>query len=150
MRFSKKSTLFTALLLSCTLPVQAEDNTVAYIKTVTGSVEIISGEQKQAAKVGSAVHDHDILKTAEESSAGLSFKDNTVLSIGPNTHLVVDDFLYAPEQSQLKLAVNLVTGTLQYVSGMIAKLKPEAVQVKTPSGMIGVRGTRFVVKVGDE
>jgi hypothetical protein len=47
----------------------------------------------------------------------------------------------------LKLSTRLSRGSLNYVSGVIAKLKPTAVTVKTPTGIIGVRGTQFVAKV---
>lgn len=150
MRQAHSIKVLTALALTSAFSAQADDTIVAYIKTVSGKADIISGQTTQAASVGAAVHDQDRIKTEDDASVGLTFKDNTVLSLGPNSQLTVDEFVYAPEQSQLKLAVNLLSGTLQYVSGMIAKLKPQAVEVKTPTGMIGVRGTRFVVKVGDE
>jgi hypothetical protein len=63
--------------------------------------------------------------------------------------LTVDEYLYDPAQNQLKLGTSLARGTLNYVSGVIAKLKPEAVAVKTPTGIIGVRGTQFVARVED-
>jgi hypothetical protein len=67
---------------------------------------------------------------------------------GRRTVLVVDEYLYAPRQGKLKLGSRLAKGTLNYVSGSIAKLKPEAVSVNTPTGTIGVRGTQFVARVG--
>jgi hypothetical protein len=79
----------------------------------------------------------------------VTFKDDTVMSFGPDTEMTVDEYLYAPAKGQLKLATRLDKGTLTYVSGVIAKLKPDAVSVKTPSGIIGVRGTSFMVKVDD-
>jgi hypothetical protein len=78
---------------------------------------------------------------------GVTFKDSTVMSFGPSTELTVDEYLYAPAQSSLRLDVNLLKGTLNYVSGVIAKLRPDAVSVKTPAGIIGVRGTQFVARV---
>ena len=57
--------------------------------------------------------------------------------------------LYAPGNGDLKLWATFTKGTLQYVSGIIAKLKPDAVQVKTPAGIIGVRGTRFLARVDE-
>ena len=74
---------------------------------------------------------------------GLTFGDNTMLSFGPNSEFVVDEYLYAPAKDELRLDVSTLRGTMQYVSGMIAKLKPDAVAIKTPKGVIGVRGTRF-------
>ena len=50
-------------------------------------------------------------------------------------------------KGELKLSTQLTRGTLNYISGVIAKLKPTAVTVKTPTGIIGVRGTQFVAKV---
>jgi len=50
----------------------------------------------------------------------------------------------------LKLGATMAKGTLAYLSGAIAKIKPDAVSVKTPTGTIGVRGTHFVLKVEEE
>jgi hypothetical protein len=72
------------------------------------------------------------------------------MSIGPNTELTVDEYLYAPSKGKLKLGATMAKGTLAYLSGAIAKIKPDAVTVKTPTGTIGVRGTHFVLKVEDE
>ena len=71
------------------------------------------------------------------------------MAFGPDTELMVDEYLYAPAQGQLKLGTRLTKGSLNYVSGVIAKLKPDAVTVKTPTGIIGVRGTQFVARVED-
>ena len=69
------------------------------------------------------------------------------MSFGPDTQMTVDEYLYAPEQGKLKLSTNFSKGTLNYVSGLIAKIQPNAVSVKTPGGTIGVRGTQFFAKV---
>jgi len=79
----------------------------------------------------------------------VTFKDDTVMSFGADTELTVDEYLYAPGQGRLKLGSSLAKGSMNYVSGAIAKLQPDAVSVKTPTGTIGVRGTQFVVKVDD-
>lgn len=78
---------------------------------------------------------------------GITFKDETVMSFGPETELTVDEYLYNPSQNKLKLGSKLTKGSLNYVSGVIAKLQPSAVTVTTPTGTIGVRGTQFAVKV---
>src|SRR5690606_9129611 len=96
------------------------------------------------------LHEGSALKTAAQSSMGVMFKDNTMMSFGPSTELVVEDYRYDPAEGRLKLGARMGKGTLDYVSGVIAKLQPEAVTVKTPSGMIGVRGTQFLLKVSEE
>ena len=68
-------------------------------------------------------------------------------TFGPDTELTVDEYLYAPSQGKLKLGSKLTKGTMNYVSGVIAKLQPDAVSVRTPTGTIGVRGTQFLLMV---
>ena len=120
---------------------------VAYVKTTAGDAWVSTQGVMVKATLGTAVFQGSVLKTGSGSSLGITFTDNTVMSFGPDTELKVDDYLYAPNQNQLQLNVNLVNGTLNYVSGLIAKFKPESVTVKTPTGIIGVRGTQFVVHV---
>lgn len=126
---------------------QAQNEPVGYVKTVTGEAWVTSKGQRVKAQPGTAVMLGSQLKTMPGASMGVTFKDNTVMSFGSDTELTVDEYLYAPSQGQLKLGTSMSKGSLNYVSGVIAKLKPEAVTVKTPGGIIGVRGTQFVLRV---
>jgi len=127
----------------------AQTEPVGYVKTVTGAAWVTTAGQRVNAKPGTAVLLGSQLKTAAGASLGVTFKDNTIMSFGPDTELTVDEYLYAPAKGQLKMATRLDKGTLNYLSGVIAKLKPEAVTIKTPASIIGVRGTHFVVKVDE-
>lgn len=122
---------------------------VGYVKTVSGEASVITAANAVKAQVGSSVFQGSRIRTAKNASIGVTFKDNTVMSIGPDTELTIDEYIFNPNQGQLKFGSNIAKGTLNYVSGTIAKLKPEAVTVTTPSGIIGVRGTHFVAKVED-
>lgn len=133
--------------LAFSLPAIAEEPAIGYVKTVKGDAMVISGAQQTKATVGTPIAAGSKLKTGSSGSMGVTFKDNTVMSIGPNTELTVDEYLYSPNQGKLKLGATMAKGTLAYLSGAIAKIKPEAVTVKTPTGTIGVRGTHFVLKV---
>lgn len=125
----------------------AQTDAVGFVKTVKGEAWVTTGGQRVPAQSGTPISQGSQLKTGAAASMGVTFKDNTVMSFGPDTELTVDEFLYAPAQGQLKLGTRLAKGSLNYVSGVIAKLKPEAVTVKTPAGIIGVRGTQFVATV---
>lgn len=142
--------LILPLLLSFSLSAFASSNTVGIVKTVKGDAMVISNGQQVQAKVGTPIASGDVLKTGSGASMGVTFKDNTVMSFGPDTELTVDEYIYAPSKGNLKLGATIKKGTLAYLSGAIAKLKPEAVSVRTPTGTIGVRGTHFVVKVTEE
>ncbi len=142
--------ILLTLLCLFSLNVQADESpVVGYVKTSSGAVALMSAGQPAAAAVGTPVRVGDLLRTAADGSVGLTLKDNTMLSLGPNSELSIDAYLFEPAREELRLATRLLHGTLHFISGVIAKLKPEAVSIETPSATIGVRGTRFVVKAGE-
>jgi hypothetical protein len=118
-----------------------------YVKNVTGDASVTSAGKTVKAQPGTPLVAGDVIKTGVASSLGLTLKDNTLMSFGPSTEFSLDDYLFAPAKGDLKLGGKIASGTMHYVSGAIAHLKPEAVEFKTPTGLIGVRGTRFVVVV---
>lgn len=143
-------TLILAFSLMLSPLAWGNDLPIGFVKNVSGEATITSGSNKQKAEAGTPVHQGSILRTGTKSSMGITFSDETVMSFGPDTELTVDEYLYAPAQGKLKLGSKLTKGSLNYVSGVIAKLQPDAVSVKTPTGTIGVRGTQFVVKIEEE
>lgn len=138
------SWLFASLSL---LTAHAWASPVGYVKTVAGKAEIVTSGQAVPAAAGTPVFQGSSLRTGASSSLGVTFRDNTVMSFGPDTELTVDEYLYQPSQGKLKLGSRISKGTLNYVSGAIARIQPEAVSINTPTGTIGVRGTQFLLKV---
>lgn len=137
--------LFIACLLAGS--AQADPLPIGYVKNVSGSAFITTDSKATSASVGAPVFEGSILRTGADGSLGLVFKDETVMSFGPDTELTVEEYLYAPAQGKLRFGSRLSRGSLNYVSGVIAKLQRDAVSVTTPTGVIGVRGTQFLVKV---
>ena len=125
----------------------AEGEPVGYVKNVDGEAFITSAGSEQKAVAGSPVHVGSVLRTGRASSMGVTFKDNTIMSFGPDTELTIDEYLYAPAQGKLKMGSRLTRGSMNYLSGVISRLRPEAVSIATPAGTIGTRGTQFVVRV---
>lgn len=141
--------LLATLALQSRAQSQEPDKAIGYVKTVTGEAWVITAGQRVKAQPGSAVRLGSQLKTGAAATMGVTFQDDTVMSFGPDTELTVEEYLYRPADDQLGLTARLAKGSLNYLSGVIAKLKPEAVSVKTPAGIIGVRGTQFVARVED-
>lgn len=131
-------------------PAWADDAVVGFVKIAEGEASLVDGQNIAPATAGMPLHVGSIIKTGNNGRLGATFKDNTVMSFGPDTEVVIDEYLFAPVDGGFKLSVNMLKGTLHYISGVIAKLKPEAVSVKTPAGIIGVRGTRFLAKAEAE
>lgn len=125
------------------------DTPIGFIKTLHGVVHIESGDSGAStvrALVGMPVHLGQTVRTAADASIGFVLRDDTTLTLGPNSQLVIDRFLFAPADESLGLTARLYSGTMQFISGTIARLKPESVEIVTPQATIGVRGTRFLVK----
>ena len=137
--------LIGALLL--TTGVWADETPIGYVKNITGKASITTEGDIIRAKIGTPIYQSSVLHTRAQSSMGITLKDATVISLGPETEFAIDEYVYAPAQNKLKLGSRITKGSLNYVSGVIAKLQPDAVTVTTPSGTIGVRGTQFAVKV---
>ena len=120
---------------------------IGYVKTVSGEAFVVTEGKSVAAKPGTPLKVRDTIRTGAGASMGITLKDNTVLSFGPATQFVLEEYLFAPAKGDAKLGGRLASGSLHYVSGLIAKTKPDAVTVRTPTGTIGARGTRFVAVV---
>ena len=138
--------LFTIAIMALSGAAWAQES-IGFVKTVTGDATVTDGGKAVKAVPGTPIRVNSVLKTGPKGTMGVTFKDNQVMSFGPDTELTVDEYLYAPAKGDLKFAATMGKGTLNVVSGVIAKLKPESVSLKTPTGTIGVRGTNYVVKV---
>jgi hypothetical protein len=139
--------IFLGLASVLLLGVSCHAETAGYVKTVSGDASIGFPGKSRPAKAGMPVEAGDVITTGPASSLGITLRDNTLMSFGPSTSFSLDNYLFAPAKGDLKLGGKIAVGTLHYVSGTIAHLKPDAVEIKTPTGIIGVRGTRFVVVV---
>ena len=129
---------------------RAADDIVAYIKTVQPQAAIIIEGIEEEAAPGDPVTENDVITTGPTGSVGMTFTDNTRISLGPNSEFRVSDYLFAPDRNAYSFVSRLSKGTMEYASGLVGKLAPETARVETPAGTIGIRGTRFLVSVADE
>lgn len=123
----------------------AADN-IAQFKKVTGAVFVEREGKRSSAQTGNHVQQHDVIVTGKDGAAGLTFADNSLLSVGPNSELVLDRFVFNSTTHEGKFDSSLKKGTLAVVSGKIVKQTPGAMTVRTPSAILGARGTEFVVR----
>ena len=94
---------------------------------------------------GTRVQASDVVKTGADGSVGITMSDNSLLSPGPNSILSLDRFEFDSTTHRGAFDASLRKGSLAVVSGRIAKQSPDAMTVRTPSAVLGVRGTEFVV-----
>jgi hypothetical protein len=73
--------------------------------------------------------------------------DETVFTIGPNSEMVIDEFVYDPEINASKITARLAKGIFRWVTGKVARKDPAKMKVTLPVGTIGIRGTDFETKI---
>ncbi len=131
----------------CITHAYAEPTAIGALKNVQGEVFIDRGPDSIVAQEGQAVFEDDTIRTGNWGLAGMIFKDNSSLSLGPNSRLTLNTFVYRPSENVFSFVTRIIQGTASYLSGVIGKLAPEAVQFHTPVASIGLRGTSLLVKV---
>lgn len=117
------------------------------VKVASGDAVIVRASGTVPAEAGQLVFQSDGLRTGANGRIGITLKDDTQVSIGPDSEVRVDTFTYAPAEGQLALVLKFLRGAAVYASGRIAKLAPDAVRLETPAAIVGVRGTTVAVKV---
>lgn len=149
-RVGRSGVMLFALLFAAALAMpgsaRAQDDQVARVKVVDGAAYALRGDTRNALDVGAPVFVQDVIET-EAGSVGLTFQDGSRISIGPNSRVQFTQFEFVPTEGKLAFVVDFFRGTLLYVSGVIAKLSPDAVKVRTPVATVAVRGTRFLAQV---
>jgi len=124
-------------------------NDVGEIKNVRGSVHVERDGKRVAAAPGMGVRQSDVVVTGADGSAGITFQDNSLLSVGPGSELAIEHYSFDSTTHAGRFDASLKKGTLGVVSGRIVKQSPEAMRVRTPTSIMGVRGTEFFVKVAE-
>ncbi|WP_413203813.1 FecR domain-containing protein [Rhodospirillum sp. A1_3_36] len=140
---------FTVMCWFIVASVSWASSPIGQVKTASGDVWVLHEGRPQLVGMGAWVYEQDTLTTSHGSSLGVTFIDNSTLSLGASSRLTVDEFSYDPVEDEQGLSLSLFAGLLAYVSGDIVKSHPENASIVTPAATIGIRGTRFVVRVGD-
>ncbi|WP_413700875.1 FecR domain-containing protein [Psychromonas sp. KJ10-10] len=138
--------LFLFFIFLCS-SASANSDIIGSIKVIQGDVIIAKGDSQQKAKLHDKIYEGDIVETKDTGNIALLFVDGTQFSIGPNSHMIINRYLFSPKQKRYAFDVMLNSGSAIYTSGRLSKLAPEAVKIQTPQAVIGVRGTKFLVEV---
>ena len=122
----------------------ASSEQVGVIGFVIGNIFNQKGEQL---KEGDPVYFGDTISATDGSKSQLLFIDETVMTIGSDTELTIDDYIFDPSTNDGKLLATIISGSVKVLSGKISEKNPANLEVKTPAGTIGSRGTEFKASV---
>jgi hypothetical protein len=127
--------------------VAAYANDVGQIKTARGAVHLERDGQRIAVAPGLSVRASDTLVTGADGTVGVTFLDDTMISAGPSTVLQIERYRFNSTTHDGQFDASLKKGSLAVVSGKMVKQTPGSMRVRTPSSVMGVRGTEFLVRV---
>lgn len=131
-------------VLASAQPAWAE---IGRIKSHVGEVQVIRGGRAIVATPGLKLEQGDVIATGKAGRVGIAFLDNTRMALGPKSRVTLDEFAYDRSRQTGSFVTTVGRGSVGVVSGNIAKSKRDAMRVRTPTSMLGVRGTKFVVEV---
>jgi|SRR5262245_24657172 len=147
-RDAVRTAVLAVLLVLCTAAASFAAD-AGRIKIARGTAWIERAGVRLPAAVGMPVQQADVVVTGADGAVGITFADDSRLSIGPDTTLAIERFTFNPTSHEGAHETSLRRGTLTAVSGKLARQSPDAMKVRTPTAVLGVRGTEFAVRAGD-
>lgn len=129
--------------------LQAADGTATLVAS-RGEVKASTAGAERALTQGDAVFVEDHVMTGDKSFAILQFIDGAKVTVRPNSKIIIEEYVFNGGD-QDAATLSLVEGGLRIITGAMAKTQPESYKVKTPTALMGVRGTEFAIMLcGDQ
>jgi hypothetical protein len=116
---------------------------VGFVNKVENTAEVVSASGTTTAMVGTPVHMKDELRTGDDARLQITFRDNTVLTLGEKASIVIDSYVYDPDQGVGETVLQATKGAFRFVTGRLKELKQKKIAISTPVADIAVRGTEF-------
>src|SRR5574344_2961572 len=123
----------------------------ANIGTITlleGEAFVKRGEETLRLNISDQISNNDFIETKTNSKVKITFIDNTIITIGKESSLKIEDYFFdSNNKNSAKTELNVSKGAFHAITGQIGKVNPEKFKLKTKNATIGIRGTEFY---GDE
>jgi hypothetical protein len=124
----------------------AEVPRIGTFKQVQGEAWIGPADARQAATPGAGVGLAQRVTTGATGAASITLRDGTVLTMGPNTTMDLSKFQFDTTTQEGNFLLDLLQGSVRVVTGLLARINPDLFKVQTPTSVVGVRGTDFIVE----
>ena len=137
------SIFFGFLLIA--LSAQAEEK-LTVKKQLIGVLGVASGTISNGLKelkTGDKIYLGETILSGANSGAQLLLLDQSTFTIGSDSEVVMDTFIYDPKNNDGKIVSTVKKGSLKIISGLISKKNPDNLKVEVPEGTLGSRGTEF-------
>ena len=139
---------FWLLALAFTSIAQASE--IGEISELRGNGEItrVNSTDSFTAEIDSDIFSFDDVRTGNGRLA-IEFLDSSIVKLTEHSKLVIDEYIFDPDPSKSKMALNMASGTARFISGAFGKIDKENITINTPTATIGIRGTDFTTTVDE-
>ena len=138
-------TIVAFLAILCLAASASAD--IGRVKKVRGDAQIERDGQLMAAEPGLRLNAADVLVTGADGQLSVTFIDNSRFSVGPNSRVSLERFEFDTTTHEGAFDTRIEKGSLAIITGQIAKQRPDAMKIRTPTSILGMRGTRLIVEV---
>jgi hypothetical protein len=142
-----KTGMVAGVILSFMISMAAAAE-IGRVKRAKGPAMIERAGEQIEAKAGLVLEQSDVLVTGEKGRIAVTFLDNSRFSVGPRSRISLERFQFDTTSHDGIFETRIEAGSLAIVSGDIAKRTEDAMKVRTPTTILGMRGTRLIVEVG--
>ena len=127
--------------------VQAQVANIGNITELNGAGRVVRDDTYQAS-LNFNIESYDNVQTSN-GRLGITFLDDSQVRLTEHSELIIDEFIYDPDPSKSKMALQFASGTARFITGKLATIDKENILIQTPSATIGIRGTDFTVTVDE-
>jgi hypothetical protein len=148
-----KKILSPIILLFFVFNIGQADAKIDISKQLVGIVGAVSGTAKAGTrelKAGDKIYLNETIYAGIDSGTQILLLDQTTFTIGSDSEVVMDTFIYDPATNDGKIVANVKKGSLKIISGLISKKNPDSLTVNVPEGTLGSRGTEFQTIVSNQ
>jgi len=133
--------------------VQAQAANIGNITELNGAGRVVREVQKDLedtyqASLNFDINSFDNVQTSN-GRLGITFLDDSQVRLTEHSELIIDEFIYDPDPSKSKMALQFASGTARFITGKLATIDKENILIQTPSATIAIRGTDFTVTVDE-
>jgi len=141
--------LATGTMIAASSWAMAQDLVQAGVSAaVRGDVQVARSDAVgRQVNSSEPIYLQDAISSGTDSGMQILLLDETVFTIGPESEMAIDEFVYDPNTGEGSLAANMTRGVMRFVTGNISDGAPENMTIQLPVGTIGIRGTIGVVAV---
>ena len=115
---------------------------IGEVTEITGVAKIIRADgSEEPITLGAEIYIGDIVETDGAGAVNIGFVDDSSFAVSEDARISIDEFVFDPASESGDQDFSVVRGVFMYTSGLIGRENPDSVEIETPVGSIGIRGT---------